>query len=189
MIPGNHDSSESLRQVLPELVADEEGPTTFSLKAGDWRLIGLDTHIPDKVSGRIGAEQLEWLKGKLTAHSREPTIIFMHHPPIPVNSAWLDRLGLEEPKELVETITSKGRTHAAMQIQKLHVVRMVLGRDLECFQSVTKTVAIGRRKSTTSYHCPQVPGGLVLSESETRDSTRAKVESTRTVLDAFELAK
>ena len=106
LIPGNHDSRPFLREVFGELVPTGNEVLTFSLAAGRWRLIGLDSHVPDEVPGRIEPEQLDWLEEELTAHSEEPTILFMHHPPIPVKSAWLDRLGLHKPERLIEIISA-----------------------------------------------------------------------------------
>lgn len=104
IIPGNHDDRGLIRQVFPDVVGGGEGRLTFSFPAGGWRLIGLDSHVPGSVPGRIDAAQLAWLRDELKAHETEPTALFVHHPPIPVGVAWLDRIGLEEPEELCRLI-------------------------------------------------------------------------------------
>ncbi len=106
LIPGNHDHPGFLRQVFPELVPPGAGPLTFALSVAGWRLLGLDTHLPGQVSGRIDLEQRRWLEQELAAHAAQPTLIFMHHPPIPVHSPWLDRISLEDPQPLVQLLTS-----------------------------------------------------------------------------------
>ncbi len=106
LIPGNHDSRRFIREVFPELVPPGNGALTFSLAAGRWRLIGLDSHVPGEVPGRIESEQLDWLEEELTAHALQPTILFVHHPPVPVGCAWLDEIGLQQPERLIEIISA-----------------------------------------------------------------------------------
>ena len=106
LIPGNHDNRRSLRDLFPEVVAAGQGPITFSLSAGGWQLIGLDTHVPGEVSGRIDTDQLAWLADQLSRSPQRPTLLFMHHPPIPVGVAWLDRIGLEDAEPFCRLIES-----------------------------------------------------------------------------------
>ena len=106
LIPGNHDDRAFMRQVFGELIPGESGPVTFSETAGDWRLIGLDSHVKGEVPGRIDADQLEWLSAELSTHADQPTLLFLHHPPIPVGVPWLDRIGLQDPGPLVDLITA-----------------------------------------------------------------------------------
>jgi len=105
MIPGNHDNRDAIRAVFPELVP-ASGVLTFSVDAADWRLIGLDTHVDDYVPGRLDDEQLEWLNAELQQHADRQVGIFIHHPPIPVGTAWLDEIGLEQPEQLTRLIQS-----------------------------------------------------------------------------------
>lgn len=103
-LPGNHDDRRFLRQVFPEVVAGGRGPIGFATDRGPWRIIGLDTHVPGEIRGRIDEGQLHWLESELAAHAGRPTLLFMHHPPISVRSAWLDRLGLEEAEQFERLI-------------------------------------------------------------------------------------
>lgn len=100
LVPGNHDHPDFLRQFFPEVVAPKNGPLTFSEPAGHWRLIGLDTQLPGEVGGRLGTDQLDWLRAELATHSSEPTVLFLHHLPIGTASPWLDRIGLEDAAAL-----------------------------------------------------------------------------------------
>lgn len=104
IIPGNHDDRAHLRKAFPELFPENEGALTFVLSASGWRIVGLDSHIPGEVRGRVDGAQLDWLRTILTSAPGTPTLLFVHHPPIPIEVAWLDRLGLNEATELVELI-------------------------------------------------------------------------------------
>jgi len=104
IIPGNHDDRDNLRRAFPELFPESEGPLTFIQTAGGWRIIGLDSHIPGEERGRVDSAQLAWLSANLASAPGTPTLLFVHHPPIPINVAWIDELGLNEAAELVELI-------------------------------------------------------------------------------------
>ena len=62
--------------------------------------LGLDTHVPGKVSGHIGADQIAWVEAQLEAHDPATAVLFMHHPPILLGLAWLDRIGLAGREQL-----------------------------------------------------------------------------------------
>ncbi|MDH3690681.1 MAG: phosphodiesterase [Gammaproteobacteria bacterium] len=104
IIPGNHDDRSNLREAFPEFFPDNDGPLTFTLAAEAWRIIGLDSHVPGEVKGRIDAGQLNWLKTQLANGPNARTLVFIHHPPIPINVAWIDEIGLNDAAEFIELI-------------------------------------------------------------------------------------
>lgn len=106
IIPGNHDNPDHLRTAFPAMFQDNNDALTFELFAGNWRLIGLDSHVPGQVNGQVDGEQLKWLKNKLESHADFQTLLFIHHPPVPISVDWIDKLGLDEAAELVEVIES-----------------------------------------------------------------------------------
>jgi 3',5'-cyclic-AMP phosphodiesterase len=82
-LPGNHDDAEAVR-------AHFGGATTAGV--GDLRLIACDTTLPGRDDGSL---DLVWLTDRL-AESDAPTIVAMHHPPVPIGIPALDRIGLPE---------------------------------------------------------------------------------------------
>lgn len=104
IIPGNHDDRANLRKAFPDLFSRGGGPLTFTLATNDWKIIGLDSHLPGEVKGRVGADQLEWLRGELRRDPSTQTLLFVHHPPIGINVDWLDKIGLDGAREFVELI-------------------------------------------------------------------------------------
>ena len=104
VIPGNHDDRRNLRKVFPDLLPESEGPLTFALQCGDWRVIGLDSHVPGETNGHIDGDQLRWLTAQLASAPENPALLFVHHPPIPIDVVWLDSLGLNDAAEFVELI-------------------------------------------------------------------------------------
>ena len=107
LIPGNHDNREAIRAVFPEVVADDADFISFSVDAAGWRLVGLDSLVEGETYGKIARQQLDWLERQLSQHPDQPTMLFLHHPPFPVQSAWLDRIALRNPDELLEIVSSQ----------------------------------------------------------------------------------
>ena len=111
LVPGNHDDREHLRCVFADR-APATGPLTFAFDAGEWRVLGLDTHVPGRVSGRLDPDQLGWLDAELGIEPARPCLAFCHHPPVPCGVNWLDRLSLEEPYSLLARMRDNERFRA-----------------------------------------------------------------------------
>jgi Icc protein len=109
-LPGNHDERATLRSAFPERIrGDGSERITFAFRAAQWLVLGLDTQVPGAVAGRLGADQLDWIREQLAAHDAAAVALFMHHPPVDVGVAWLDRIGLEDAEELRELLAEDGR--------------------------------------------------------------------------------
>lgn len=110
IVPGNHDDRAVLRSVFGQITEGNGAePVRFQLDCGDWQMIGLDTHLPGEVSGCFDAAQAEWLKKTLYDSDAESVGIFMHHPPISVNSEWMDAIGLDGAAVLAEIVETDRR--------------------------------------------------------------------------------
>ena len=104
IIPGNHDNPANLRKAFPDLFPQDEGPLTFSLSTSDWKIIGLDSHLPGETKGRVDVDQLEWLREQLRMDPDTRTLLFIHHPPIAIRVPWLDRIGLDGATDVIGLI-------------------------------------------------------------------------------------
>ncbi len=100
MIPGNHDNRSELEAVFGARITLEDDRVVFSEQLDAWRLIGLDSQEPGKVAGRVGTKQLQWFDRQLREHATSPTIVFVHHPPVSVETTWFDEIGLLDAQEL-----------------------------------------------------------------------------------------
>ena len=110
LLPGNHDDRAVLRAAFDDRIpADGADRITFSFRAGDWLCLGLDTHVPGAVGGRLGADQVEWIRGQLDEHRPAAAVLFMHHPPVELGLAWLDRIGLEDADLLQDLLVEEPR--------------------------------------------------------------------------------
>lgn len=94
--PGNHDAREALHQGMPPaaLPAQEVGHLSYAINLPKLRILALDSSDPDAPNGRICTVRAAWLAKEL-ASSSEPTLIFMHHPPMKFSVDETDRPPLE----------------------------------------------------------------------------------------------
>jgi Icc protein len=102
VIPGNHDVPEELRGRFDRRPFQVCG--TFAL--GSWLLVMLDSWFPESLDGegRLGSEQLDALDAALALHAGRPVLISLHHPPLPMDAAALDALGLLDAGDFVRII-------------------------------------------------------------------------------------
>jgi Icc protein len=91
-IPGNHDLVALLAGQLDPAAAEP----VRSVHVQDWHLVLLDSTIPGEDGGRLAASRLAGLDRTLAAWSESPTLVCLHHPPVPVGSPWMDSIGLED---------------------------------------------------------------------------------------------
>ncbi|MDE2420638.1 MAG: 3',5'-cyclic-AMP phosphodiesterase [Gammaproteobacteria bacterium] len=59
-----------------------------------WLVIMLNSSDDHEITGRLTAEELLWLAKQLSHYPDRHIIIAMHHNPIPIQSKWLDQIGL-----------------------------------------------------------------------------------------------
>jgi Icc protein len=94
VLAGNHDDREAMRKSfpLPLVAADED--YRYATRCGPLRLIGCDTTQPGRDDGAFGGERLAWLEARLTEDRDTPTVVAMHHLPLPTGIPPMDALGL-----------------------------------------------------------------------------------------------
>ncbi|WP_225840152.1 metallophosphoesterase [Streptomyces sp. NK08204] len=108
---GNHDDRAAFAEVLgtghtqPE--AHYRGPAGERAAASTvsgWRLITLDSLVPGKGYGRLGGDQLGWLRELLKTPAPLGTVLAFHHPPVALDVEVQRALGLQDASDLAEAI-------------------------------------------------------------------------------------
>jgi Icc protein len=94
-IPGNHDRPEHMHSVFDDVIKLAPGMTLDY-----WKIHLLDSSVPGKTGGRVTESALDRLRGDLQSETDTPCLVALHHHPIPIGSAWMDRLGLENGDDL-----------------------------------------------------------------------------------------
>lgn len=107
LIPGNHDDRGNLRTTFSQVPGSGEEDVTFCERVEDWQLIGLDSHVPGEVYGQLKESLLEQLSEWLDQSGDLPTLIFLHHPPTAVNSAWIDQFAVRNPEPLASILEGR----------------------------------------------------------------------------------
>ena len=110
IIPGNHDSRESLWSVFGggSCPSSYQGFLNYVIEAYPIRLIGLDSTVPGEAGGEICPARLSWLDTRLSEDTEKPTIIFMHHPPVKFGVLETDVDGFVGAQSLGDVIEKYG---------------------------------------------------------------------------------
>lgn len=121
---GNHD----LRRPFRHVVLGEESPGCepycYTFDAAGYRFVVLDSLVEGEVAGSLDAAQLAWLDTTLTDSSQQPTVVFMHHPPVPTGVDWLDAYAFGNGDDLLDILVRHrqvqrvffGHVHMPIQI-------------------------------------------------------------------------
>ena len=109
-VPGNHDvrpMMESALNVAPFSYCD-------TMDAGDWLLIGIDSCIDDDAGGFIRDSEMQRLADILRQTSASHIAVCLHHPPLPMQSKWLDEVGLRNGAEFLDLIAASGKVRLTL---------------------------------------------------------------------------
>ncbi|MGK7295674.1 MAG: metallophosphoesterase [Candidatus Wenzhouxiangella sp. M2_3B_020] len=100
-IPGNHDERAVMSPVF-DAAGLLSGPV---VEAGDWQLALLDSTWPDDPAGELDETRLEPLEA---LDPSRPCGVFVHHQPVPVEAAWIDKVGMREAERLWMALERSG---------------------------------------------------------------------------------
>ena len=99
VIAGNHDDRNALREYFA-LAGRDTGsvgaPFQYSVEVGDLRVVVCDSTIPGHEEGSFDRERRAWLATELAVAPEAPTIVAIHHPPVPTSFPAFDEIGLPE---------------------------------------------------------------------------------------------
>ena len=109
-IPGNHD----VRPLMREALSDEPFSYCPDLRIGNWLLASVDSCVDGKAGGRIGKQDLDRLNDIITGSDADYIAVFLHHPPVPMDSRWLDSVGLENAAALMGLLQSDERVRVTV---------------------------------------------------------------------------
>lgn len=122
---GNHDERLALQQVCANTDWLE---SVYDL--GAWRIVLLDSAVAHKVHGELAQDQLNILEQALASAGERHVLIGLHHHPVPINSRWMDKIGLHNAADMLSIISRYdnvkaviwGHVHQEFD-QQLHGVR------------------------------------------------------------------
>jgi len=138
-LPGNHDEPDLMTGLVNSDGFQYGGTAEF----GAWSAVFIDTHVHGRPEGRVIPAELARLEAALASFGERPVLVCLHHPPLPVGSAWLDGVGLRNASEFLAVI----ERHPA--------VRVVLGGHVhQSFEQVQRGVLMLATPSTCAQFTP-----------------------------------
>lgn len=105
-MPGNHDDRAKLREAFA-VPGEGDAPVDYEVDLGPLALVVVDSTAPgEEEPGRFEPAQLEWLDRTLAALGEKPTILAMHHSPLPTAMPGWDGANLipAEDRALAEVV-------------------------------------------------------------------------------------
>lgn len=96
-IPGNHDRPALL---AAEVEADAADPFR-AVPLGAWDLVLLDSTLEGSEGGRLQPAALSGLQEHLSHNQGRPTLVCLHHQPVPVGSRWIDTMQVDNGAALM----------------------------------------------------------------------------------------
>lgn len=134
-LPGNHDDFGLMTQYLNEgLVSCDK-----VLAIGGWQIVLLNSQIPESPAGELSQDELTFLENSLRS-SHLPTLIAVHHHPIPSGSSWLDTMQIQNSSEFLKLVMAfpqvKAITfgHVHQEISTIENRIAIFGTPASCFQ-------------------------------------------------------
>lgn len=96
-LPGNHDVRELMKAEL------SAAPFKYcpAREHGNWLIVALDSCLEGRAGGEISTAELERLDRTIAASDAPQVFICLHHPPVKLDSEWLDSVGLANGAELL----------------------------------------------------------------------------------------
>ncbi len=137
---GNHDSRPGLLGAFPQVTPAEGGFLHYVVEAPlGLRIICLDTLEDGRHGGAFCEARARWLTARLAEAPDQPTLIFIHHPPVVAGIDWMDPAP-DEPwiVRLREVLTGQNQVLA---IHCGHLHRQITTRFAGIPLGVTPSVA------------------------------------------------
>ena len=135
-LAGNHDDPTLMHSLLNQA----QIRTNKLIKAGGWRVVLLDSYLEDSHSGRLKEQEIDFLQQSLEEAKEESILVCLHHPPVSIESSWMDAMMLENPADLFSVIDKHkavrgiiwGHIHQAFRMKRNNVI--LYGSPSTCIQ-------------------------------------------------------
>lgn len=130
VLPGNHDDRANLRAAF-DLPGAPDEPINYSFTVGELRVVVFDSIVPGQDAGAYSPEQLRWLEEELGRESTRPTVLALHHPPLPTGLPGWDAINLAPADR--EALAAVVASHPQMRvIAGGHLHRVAVGALAGC---------------------------------------------------------
>ncbi len=146
-VPGNHDTPELLQRIIP----DSPDSSINIIELGKFTLVLINSWAgAEEHHGIVNQSCLQQLERHLKSSADRFNIIAIHHPPVLINSKWLDELGLQNQDELLRIINKYSRDtlllcgHVHQEVDQQFDNLRLLATPSTCHQYKAKSEAMCR---------------------------------------------
>ena len=112
IFPGNHDDVDVINKVFK--CNWKRDKVDFSFELNGWYFYVLDSSLYPNPEGYLSNDQLDNFKKYLSKNNNKSLIVFMHHHPTEINSAWLDKMLLKNADEFNKIIDKNPQVKAVL---------------------------------------------------------------------------
>jgi Icc protein len=186
-VPGNHDEPHALRRELRGKPFVTEGHVDMD----EWRVVLLDSSVPNTAKGRLSKQTLATLDSSLGSADDKHTLVCLHHHPVPMGSRWLDQVGLENAAEFFEIIDRHTNVRAVLwghvhqNYDSLRKGVRLLATPSTCAQFLPRADEFAVDAAPPAYRTLELrPDGSLLTEVVWVDSSAAGSSSPSSVCSA-----
>ncbi len=136
-LPGNHDLPAVMGKCLN---SGKPVSVAKTIVRNNWLIMMLDSTILGQEGGHLDAAELECLDTALKEHPDHHALVCLHHHPVVINSAWMDRMALDNPQDFFEVIDRYpsvsgvlwGHIHQVFEAERMGV--RLMGSPSTCIQ-------------------------------------------------------
>lgn len=152
-LPGNHDQP----ALLASIFDTTRLASTDTTPGCAWNIVLLDSTIPGEHGGHLDSGQLELLQGSLAARKHAPTLVCLHHQPVPIGSAWIDTMALDNPQDFFGILDRHPQVRAVIwghihqEFSQIRNGVRLLGSPSTCVQFLPNSADFGLDALTPGY--------------------------------------
>lgn len=109
-VPGNHD----IPPLMQEVLDSEPFYYCDSIEKNNWLIVNVDSCAKGTAAGRVADSELDRVDDLIGKSRAEHVMICLHHPPLPVGSAWLDEVGLQNADRFLRRMMISGKVRLSI---------------------------------------------------------------------------
>ena len=109
-LPGNHD----VRRLMQQALAEPPFHYCASLRSNDWLIVNIDSCVTGQAGGHVSAGELDRLDHEIGSTDATHVMVCLHHPPVLMQSRWLDSVGLDNRSELLQRLGVSGKVRVVV---------------------------------------------------------------------------
>lgn len=157
-LPGNHDVNEFMEEKLNNTT---NGGILQTVRE-NWAFVLLDSSIGGEVEGRVSQKVLLNLENVLKQNSDKHVFVAVHHNPVKVGSAWMDRIGVQNREDLLDVLNKHSNVrglmcgHIHQELETAVNTIAVYGTPSSCFQFTPHTPQAGIDDKPPGYRIFQL---------------------------------